>query len=320
MSKPDYLPLWATEDTTLPATGQTNKVRPKESLRTIGWDMGQIPTAEEWNWQFNNMYQWIEYFSEFYASATDSATANTLALRDSTGSLHFYNLYTDNDLSVTGDSALSGSLSVTGTSSLSGNITSSGVNSWTGANTFSADSTFSGDTSITSATIEGLTVSGASAFESAITSGGNNTWAGTQSFQGNITSSGDNMWEQENTFSGDVTFSGAITSKGTNTFSGVNTFSSQLNLQSSNLSTNGYTYLPNGLIMQWGTSNRDGDSTLITYPLSFPNNSLSVTITLIGTSSGDSTDNPKINTISKTGFILSSQAAEDSFYWQAIGH
>lgn len=64
MAAPTYYPLWATDDTTLPATGEANKERPKTILRTTGWDKGQIPSAEEMNWMFNNMYLWIYYFNE----------------------------------------------------------------------------------------------------------------------------------------------------------------------------------------------------------------------------------------------------------------
>lgn len=64
MAKPTYYPDWATEDTTLPSTGQANKVRPKNSLITIGWDKGQIPSAEELNWELNNFGEWIRYLND----------------------------------------------------------------------------------------------------------------------------------------------------------------------------------------------------------------------------------------------------------------
>lgn len=64
MAQPTYYPLWATEDTTLPNTDQTNKIRPKTTLRETGWDKGQIPSAEEFNWQLNNIYQWIYFINE----------------------------------------------------------------------------------------------------------------------------------------------------------------------------------------------------------------------------------------------------------------
>lgn len=64
MAKPLLYPEWAATDTTLPAAGNTNKQRPKESLRNIGWDKGQIPTAEEWNWQFDNISDWVKWFDD----------------------------------------------------------------------------------------------------------------------------------------------------------------------------------------------------------------------------------------------------------------
>lgn len=63
MAAPTYYPLWASDDTTLPATGETNKIRPKTTLRSTGWDKGQIPSAEELNWQLNNIGLWINYLS-----------------------------------------------------------------------------------------------------------------------------------------------------------------------------------------------------------------------------------------------------------------
>lgn len=78
MAKPILYPEWAATDTTLPATGNTNKQRPKESLRNIGWDKGQIPTAEEWNWQFDNISDWVKWFDENNgASKTITLTGNT---------------------------------------------------------------------------------------------------------------------------------------------------------------------------------------------------------------------------------------------------
>lgn len=64
MAQPAYYPDWAIDSTNLPATGNVNKVRPKTSLRTIGWDLGELPSAEEWNWQLNNVGTWIHYLNE----------------------------------------------------------------------------------------------------------------------------------------------------------------------------------------------------------------------------------------------------------------
>lgn len=85
-SRPSLYPYWATTTTNLTGTGNTNKVRPKTSLRDIGWDLGQQPTCEEFNWQLNNIDQWVEYLDSIVFAATASDTANTLALRDSNSS------------------------------------------------------------------------------------------------------------------------------------------------------------------------------------------------------------------------------------------
>lgn len=66
MAKPEFYPDWATTDTTLPSTGNTNKVRPKQVLREVGVDYGQLLTAEETNWLFNNMGQWVRYLADEY--------------------------------------------------------------------------------------------------------------------------------------------------------------------------------------------------------------------------------------------------------------
>lgn len=61
MAKPTYYPDWATQTVTLPGTGNTNKIRPKETIRTVGMDFGQIMTCEELNWLLNNIGLWIHY-------------------------------------------------------------------------------------------------------------------------------------------------------------------------------------------------------------------------------------------------------------------
>ena len=86
MAKPTYYPEWATTDTTLPVAGTSNKSRPKESLRTIGWDKSQIPAAEELNWQLDNVYDWVVYLD------TINTTNKTFTLTgDVTGSTTYSN-------------------------------------------------------------------------------------------------------------------------------------------------------------------------------------------------------------------------------------
>lgn len=59
--QPTNKPEWATTDVTLPTAQTPNKIRPSEVLRTTGYDKDQVPTAQELNWQLNNIHLWIEH-------------------------------------------------------------------------------------------------------------------------------------------------------------------------------------------------------------------------------------------------------------------
>lgn len=63
-TRPTELPEWAINDVNLPATNNVNKVPPKLSLRQIGLDKLEIPSAEEWNAWRNNVYRWTGYNDE----------------------------------------------------------------------------------------------------------------------------------------------------------------------------------------------------------------------------------------------------------------
>lgn len=86
MTKPTFYPEWATLDTTLPAAGTGNKERPQEILRTVGFDKGQVATAQEFNWLFDNVYDWIVHLD------TTNTTNKTFTLTgDVTGSATYNN-------------------------------------------------------------------------------------------------------------------------------------------------------------------------------------------------------------------------------------
>jgi hypothetical protein len=55
MPYPVDSPLWAVDDITFD-DGTPNKVRPKPELRQYGYAPESFPTAQELNWQLNNMY------------------------------------------------------------------------------------------------------------------------------------------------------------------------------------------------------------------------------------------------------------------------
>lgn len=94
-----------------------------------------------------------------------------------------------------------------------------------------------------------------------------------------------------------------------------------LNLGTSSLGTNGYTRLPNGLILQWGTSGSIGQdsSGSVTFPIAFTT-LYCVTITPRASTNtgGGGADN--ITASSTTGFTISHGAdGTATFYWMALG-
>lgn len=327
MAAPTYFPEWATEDTTLPQTGKSNKIRPKESLRSIGWDKGQIPSAEEINWVFNNYYLWLQYIIDEALPAylplsgteldfkgniqgtaswsgnaitsvnltsdldnsTSSATASTLVKRDTSGGANF------------------SSLGVSGTATLTKADINSGTIDATVIGSETPSSAKFSSLSATTADIDGGTIDSTSVGSTSRSSGAFTTLAA----------------------NGQTTLSGPISSTGTNNFSGSNTFSSRLNLQSSNLAQTGYTYLPNGVIMQWGYLSAGDDSwTQITFPIPFPTTCTSLTANAnyngaITGQNGLSThtyiDSSSVGHVGIT-WTSSTSISINGFSWLAIGY
>jgi|SRR5271166_1199358 len=94
---------------------------------------------------------------------------------------------------------------------------------------------------------------------------------------------------------------------------------------------NGYTYLPGGLILQWGTVTTAPPSSAltgtVTFPINFPNNIFMVNATSHGnTSGGLASVNIRTTAIgppSTFGWLYSStggSAGFNGFYWVAIGN
>lgn len=83
--------------------------------------------------------------------------------------------------------------------------------------------------------------------------------------------------------------------------------------------TNGYTYLPNGMILQWGTDTTAGaGSTVITFPIAFPNACLNATACIRSTAAGTSNFSLVYPTLSTTQITVGRDG--NGSYWQAIGH
>lgn len=119
MAKPTLYPDWANSDINLPGTGKTNKVQPREVIRTTGWDKGQIPTAEELNWTLNNIGQWVHYLvDEFIPTLPNTYLGKTGTSFTLTGGA-------TGTISWTGTSQGTGNIKITDNSHnhLSANIT-----------------------------------------------------------------------------------------------------------------------------------------------------------------------------------------------------
>ena len=89
----------------------------------------------------------------------------------------------------------------------------------------------------------------------------------------------------------------------------------------SNKNTNGFTKLPNGLIMQWGKVLLSGGSDggkwqYVGYPISFPTSTLNVQLTQY---SGDDYHNVKVAYYENGGFMLHG-VRERNYNWFAIGY
>lgn len=62
MAKPtDPIVVWAREDVNLPGTGKPNKVKPIDDLLNKGYDKGQKPAAEEFNYILNQSSGWVDW-------------------------------------------------------------------------------------------------------------------------------------------------------------------------------------------------------------------------------------------------------------------
>ena len=96
---------------------------------------------------------------------------------------------------------------------------------------------------------------------------------------------------------------------------------------------NGYTFLPGGLIMQWGikslssSSSQSGNVNFATANINFPNACFNVSLTLVsrvgGTSSSDNTIGVRSGSVSTTRFIFDyngNGGNYSNFYWVAIGN
>ena len=197
----------------------------------------------------------------------------------------------------------------------SGNILTSSGTSWTSA------------VPLTAATLTGTTLNSA-IVNSSLTSVGTiiaGTWNGTPitvarggtGGNGAVTGSGANVLGTSPTLSGTPLSTTAAV--GTNTTQIATTAFAYGTLSAA---TNGYTILPNGLYIQWGTSASvlgDG-STTVTYPIAFPSAIYNVQITAMGTMRITGQGEDRVGPVGLTTFSLNhGMDGTGTFYWMAIG-
>lgn len=84
--------------------------------------------------------------------------------------------------------------------------------------------------------------------------------------------------------------------------------------------TGGWTFLPGGMIMQYGIRSSPGASGVITLPVAFTNAPYSITLTLLRNSGSQSVtvDSGTIPTTTTINYLVSS-AGSVGIYWTAIG-
>jgi hypothetical protein len=83
-------------------------------------------------------------------------------------------------------------------------------------------------------------------------------------------------------------------------------------------STNGYSFLPGGLIIQWGTMNVVADNTAYTFPTAFPNNCFAVTLQLKNNSA--TVHSQQVQSLNNSGFTIRCDYANKFVMFIAIGN
>ena len=133
--------------------------------------------------------------------------------------------------------------------------------------------------------------------------------------EGNSTVEGNLEVQDETVLRGEVAVQGNLEVLGDTTFEG------DVSLKESVADVNGHTYLPNGIILQWGTGTSSSDDEQnFEFSLAFPNACFNV---VTQRTNGDSQDILPVQNVTTTNFEINRNSAIDGdqpFYWQAIGN
>jgi len=128
---------------------------------------------------------------------------------------------------------------------------------------------------------------------------------------------------------GDVLYAASGTFTGANIFSSATINNATVNYSTVSQTTQGFSMLPNGMIMQWGlgimSTNVDGTKLTITFNKAFPNAILSVITTKILPSDGYTAMEYPVLSVSTSSIIIregnpGNAYVGTQFYWLAIGY
>ena len=286
MTQPtDDLIIWASSDVNLPNLASPNKSRPIDDLINKGWDFTEKPAADEFNYILNNLGMHVSYLEE-NKTYTFSGDVTGTATSSGTEDVDFNISVNDNS-----HNHISSNISDATSSTVPDTIVKRDANGNFSAGTISA--TLSGNASTSSTLQTSRTINGTS-------------------FNGstNITT---NSWG----YSRNLAFTGFATGNGN--VDGSGNVSIELSMGSgftTSKATNGYTYLPNGMIFQWGYTNGD-----VTFPITFPNACLNASLTSNNTSTAGYDYKIAASNLTTTGFSITRDSDDVGtyVYWFAIG-
>lgn len=286
MTQPtEELIVWANTDVNLPKLAGPNKTKPIDDLINKGWDFTEKPAADEFNYILNNLGMHVSYLEE---SKTYTFSGDVTGTVTSTGSddVTFNVSVTDNS-----HNHISANISDATSSNTANMIVKRDASGNFSAGTVTA--ALSGNSSTATTLQNSRTINGTSFNGSA-----------------NITT---NTWG----YSRNLAFTGFATGNGN--VDGSGNVSITLSMGSgftSSKTTNGYTYLPNGMIFQWGYTNGD-----VTFPITFPNACLNASLTSNNTSTSGYDYKIAASNLTTTGFSITRDSDDVGtyVYWFAIG-
>lgn len=64
IERPDKFPKWATLTQVSHVTGVPNIVEPPESKKSVGWNYGEPPARNFFNWLHRKTYEWLVYLDD----------------------------------------------------------------------------------------------------------------------------------------------------------------------------------------------------------------------------------------------------------------